>query len=96
MTKLLGSYISEVDKYESVKETTNKEFIKQIKLNAPKLLRWTKNTNIFEKKYLIFPINLPGHWIAVMVYDLPNFLKNKSSSSILYMDSLYKKAACIS
>lgn len=48
-----------------------KEFTEKIIVNASKLLRWTKNTNIFEKNILVFPINLPMHWISILVVNLP-------------------------
>jgi Ulp1 family protease len=47
MTKLLGEYITDINKCASVSKTINKDFVRQIRLNASKLLRWVKNINIF-------------------------------------------------
>ena len=40
--------------------------------NPQALLKWTKNTDIFSKKYLIIPVCDSHHWILVIVKTDPN------------------------
>lgn len=40
--------------------------------NPQALLKWTKNTDIFSKKYLIIPVCDTHHWILVIVKTDPN------------------------
>ena len=43
--------------------------------------RWTKNVDIFEKKFLLIPIFTPQHWSLATI--------NFDTKTISYYDSLY-------
>ncbi len=58
--------------------------------------KWTKDINIFKKKYLFVPVNLDHHWSLVVVCN-PGSICNPSSivddddreiSAFVFMDSL--------
>lgn len=54
---------------------------------------WTKKVEIFNKKYLIFPIVNDSHWYLVIVSNLKNVLtpcvgNDLKKPSIIFMDSL--------
>lgn len=51
-----------------------------------KLRRWWKGVNIFEKAYILLPINEDYHWSLVIIC-LPN-KKDKAGPIILHLDSL--------
>ena len=52
--------------------------------NPQALLKWTKNTDIFSKKYLIIPVCDSHHWILVIVRTDPNI-------KLMILDSLQKQ-----
>lgn len=52
--------------------------------NPQALLKWTKNTDIFSKKYLIIPVCDSHHWILVIVRMDPNI-------KLMILDSLQKQ-----
>lgn len=44
----------------------------KVRENYNNVKRWTKNTDIFEKELLIFPINAFSHWFCVLVLNPRN------------------------
>ena len=52
--------------------------------NPQALLKWTKLTDIFSKKYLVIPVCDSNHWILVIIRTDPNM-------KLMILDSLKKQ-----
>lgn len=51
--------------------------------------KWTRHINIFTKDYIVIPVNILDHWIAIIVLNLPQVISNSETSCcILYLNSL--------
>ena len=60
--------------------------------------RWTKNVDIFEKDFLVIPVNLVNHWSLVVVvrpalcmqdiHSDDTVAPNSDKSCIMFLDSL--------
>lgn len=60
----------------------NSCFYKKLsQFNPHAIRRWTKNTDIFTKKYLFIPICRDSHWLLVII-------KNDKTTAIMILDSL--------
>lgn len=60
----------------------NSCFYKKLsQFNPHAIRRWTKNTDIFTRKYLFIPICRDSHWLLVII-------KNDKTTSIMILDSL--------
>jgi sentrin-specific protease 7 len=47
--------------------------------------KWTKNVDIFEKDFLIFPINKHGHWfLAIVCFPSLDFRKSDAEQNETY------------
>ena len=66
---------------------------KKVKENYQKVKRWTKSTDIFEKDYIVFPINAFSHWFCVIILNVGNILTPKANrqTQIIYCDSMLEK-----
>jgi len=38
--------------------------------------KWTKNVNLFEKEFILVPVNRGAHWFLVVIYGLPRAFEN--------------------
>ena len=59
-------------------------YIKLTQVNPKTISKWTKNTDIFSKKYLVIPICRGHHWTLVIVRTHPHI-------SLMILDSLNKE-----
>ena len=59
-------------------------YIKLRQFNPKTISKWTKNTDIFSKKYLVIPICRGHHWTLVIVRTHPHI-------SLMILDSLNKE-----
>ena len=50
------------------------------------LKKWVKE-DIFNKEYLLFPLNPPEHWSLFIVYKPLSIVEGKSGGCLLYLDS---------
>ena len=63
----------------------NSCFYKKLsQFNPRALMKWTKNTDIFSKKYLVIPMCNSRHWILVII-------RIDSSIRLMILDSLHKE-----
>ena len=64
-----------------------------MKENYIKVKRWTKSQDIFEKDYVVIPINAFSHWFCVIILNVKNLLtpKNPKPAQIIYCDSMLEK-----
>lgn len=86
---------SKTEGYPSV-HAFNSFFLKSlVKGGFMNVARWTKNVKIFEKDFLLIPINFPdpppGHWVLVVVdvkKKLVQFLDSLGSSKLVFFELL--------
>lgn len=62
-------------------------FYTNLKHNLQRVLKYTKNINIFKFKFLYFPVHLNSHWIFVCYDTIKNNLE--------YRDSFNQKDLCV-
>jgi Ulp1 family protease len=69
----------------------------KVRENYVNVRRWTKRIDIFEKDYIVVPINAFKHWYCLIIVhpgDLINSnLNNKCK--IIYCDSMFEKRSFI-
>lgn len=91
MEKIIGDFVKEegiarVDPSELVPNT-----IKRVRENYKQVKRWAKNTDLFEKDFVVFPINAFSHWFCVIIVNPKNLLLNTGKTEIIYCDSMLEK-----
>ena len=59
-------------------------YLRLTQFNPKTIFKWTKNTDIFSKKYLVIPVCYGHHWIPVLVRTRPHI-------SLMILDSLNKE-----
>ena len=66
---------------------------KKIKETYPKVRRWTKNADVFEKDFIVFPINAFSHWFCVIILKAKYLVKPSpdDNAEIIYCDSMLEK-----
>lgn len=63
-------------------------YLRLTQFNPKAIFKWTKNTDIFSKKYLVIPVCYGHHWILVIVRTRPHI-------SLMILDSLNKESRSI-
>jgi sentrin-specific protease 7 len=91
-TKLLANSL---DILEGQTQRDLERLRKKVYENYGNIKRWTKNTDIFEKNLLVFPINAFNHWFCIIVSH-PGSLSlgkqvSESPCEIIYCDSMLQK-----
>ena len=67
----------------------NSYFYKKLSQFNPQAIRkWTKNADIFSKKYFVIPVCDGHHWILVIIRTAPNI-------SLMILNSLYQKRTSV-
>ena len=64
---------------------------RKVEENYATVKRWTRRIDIFEKEFLVIPINAYKHWNCMIVVGLNNFLHEPSMCRIIYLDSYFEK-----
>ena len=61
--------------------------------NFKNVKRWTRKVDVFDKEYLIIPVNACKHWWCVIVVNPGAVIDPKSSKRpyIVYCDSMFEK-----
>lgn len=69
-------------KEESIFEKDSSVLVEEIrakvKENYKNVKRWTKKIDIFEKEFLVFPINAFRHWYCILVLRPNSLLTNNT------------------
>lgn len=91
----MGKIIGEYDKEENVIDKDPNLLVELIrsKVNAnyPQVKRWTKSTDVFDKEFLVIPINAHKHWYCLIVVNPGGLLTQRGHPQILYCDSMFEK-----
>ena len=94
---IVDMYLKYIEK-ECVKEDErgqfhffNSFFVKKLSLSAKDdehVSRWTRDVNVFDKRFLIIPVNEFNHWILVIVCLQSDTFEDDPSPMLLLFDSL--------
>lgn len=59
--------------------------------NYSQVRRWTKSTDIFSKKVLVFPVNAFRHWYCLLVVNPSALLTGQTGCTLYTCDSMFEK-----
>lgn len=85
------------DTYNEISRAWHERTMQKVAENYKNIKRWTRKVDIFEKEYLIVPINALKHWYCVIVVN-PGAILDPTSSKrpcIAYCDSMFEKRQII-
>lgn len=53
--------------------------------------RWTRKIDIFDKEFLVIPINAYKHWNCIIVVAPNALVEDSELCRIIYLDSFFEK-----
>lgn len=91
MGKLLGDYLRDDLISERDSEGTVEKVKRKVIEVYPIMKRWTKKIDLFEKEYVVIPINAYKHWNCLIVVSPGALLNETGQCKIIYLDSMFEK-----
>lgn len=91
MGKLLGDQLGDDLFPEKEAESTIEKTRAKVTEAYASVKRWTKKIDIFEKEYLVIPINAYKHWNCMIVVFPNTILTESGQCKIIYLDSMCEK-----